>query len=79
MQAQLEKIDRLVKSRILVDLEGMLDHDCKIVEMYYNPDLKRKLNCFHNGILIYHKNRLITRYKYKFGELIDLTFNEKIL
>jgi hypothetical protein len=29
------------------------------------------LNFFSNGVLIYHKNRLITRYKYKLGELIS--------
>lgn len=57
----------------------MIENDCKIVELYYNPDLSiylsylgRKVNGFHNGILIYHKNRLITRYKYKLGNLLNI-------
>jgi len=33
--------------------------------------LDKKLGYFSNGLMIYHKNRLITRYKYKLGELIS--------
>ena len=29
------------------------------------------MNFFSNGLLLYHKNRLITRYKYNLGELIE--------
>ena len=34
-------------------------------------DVERKINFFSNGLLLYHKNRLITRYKYDLGELIE--------
>lgn len=55
-----------------------LEH-CNIVEVYYNHHistlffhLEKKINTFHNGVLIYHKNRLITRYRYPIGELFKL-------
>ena len=55
------------------------------MELYYNPDLsnhlyksEKKVNGFHNGVLLYHKNRLITRYDIKLGETVK-TCERKIL
>lgn len=42
--------------------------------MYYSINAERKSNFFSNGLLIYHKNRLITRFKYPLGELITRKF-----
>ena len=33
------------------------------------------MNYFSNGLLIYHKNRLITRYKHPLGQLISMHFH----
>ena len=41
--------------------------------MYFNPyakDLTRK-PYLHNGILLYHNNRLIERYQYPLGQLLE--------
>jgi hypothetical protein len=40
--------------------------------------LERKISYFSNGLLIYHKNRLITRYKYKLGELLRNQMHKSI-
>lgn len=36
------------------------------------------LNAFLNGILIYHRNRLIKRYEYPFGSLLKYSLLKKI-
>lgn len=51
--------------------------ECKVVELYYNPIMERKSSLFHAGILIYHKNRLICRFKYELGLLFPLKFYKR--
>ncbi len=81
-----DKIDSLVKSERLIDLEPALDFEhCKIIEAYYNKtsssrgrELNRKSTAFHflNGVLFYHKNRLISRYQFDLGEISKLFKNK---
>lgn len=61
--------------------------NCNIIEVYYNKtntararDLNRKTNTtfnFFNGVLFYHKNRLISRYRFQLGE-INKIFKNKL-
>lgn len=60
-----------------MEINSAFEFDLKITEIYYLYDLskyfikiEKKLSFFNNGLLIYHKNRLITRFKYPLGELI---------
>lgn len=48
--------------------------ECKIVELYYDETMDERCDSFHAGILIYHKNRLICRYKYDLGRMFQLKF-----
>jgi hypothetical protein len=80
-----DRIDSLVKSDKIIDLEEALDlSNCKIIEVYYNKssttrarDINRKAtsNGFLNGVLLYQKNRLICRYKFALGEVCRLFRN----
>lgn len=36
-----------------------------------NPDLTQELESFHNGVLLYHKNRLIKRFGLRIGDIFD--------
>lgn len=85
-----EGIDNLVKSEKIIDLEEAMDlPNCNIIEAYYNKsntyrsrDLSRKTASFNflNGVLFYHKHRLISRYKFNLGEVNKLFKNKlKIL
>ena len=79
-----DRIDQLVKSQRIIDLEEALDlEQCNIIEVYYNHsppgstrsrDSKSKTAHFHalNGVLFYHRNRLINRYHFPLGELSKL-------
>ena len=81
-----DKIDNLVKSEKIIDLEQALDlSNCKIIEVYYNKnnnsrarDTNRKVSShsFLNGVLLYQKNRLICRYKFSLGEVSKISKNK---
>lgn len=60
-----------------VELDGIVEFDFKFAEFYYLREfsiifgyVEPKLKFFSNGILLYYKNRLITRYRPDFGEMI---------
>jgi hypothetical protein len=78
----------MVKTEKIIDLEKPLDlSNCNIIEVYYNKvtsngrarDLNRKTSTFNflNGILFYHRNRLISRYKFNLGE-VNRLFRNKV-
>ena len=77
-----DRIDQLVKAHKIIDLEEALDlEQCNIIEVYYSAapstrtrELSRKALTFQtlNGVLLYHKNRLITRHRYPLGEIHKL-------
>jgi hypothetical protein len=77
----LEKIDRQKNAGFVREIDYANEYtelaDCKVVELYYNPNIDRKSNLFHAGILIYHRNRLIFRYKYELGMAFPLKFYRK--
>ena len=59
--------------------------NCNIIEVYYNKsntararDMNRKAanQNFLNGVVFYHKNRLISRYKFNLGETPKLFKNK---
>lgn len=59
--------------------------NCNIIEVYYNKsntararDMNRKAanQNFLNGVVFYHKNRLICRYKFNLGETTKLFKNK---
>jgi hypothetical protein len=59
--------------------------NCNIIEVYYNNsitararDMNRKAanQNFLNGVVFYHKNRLISRYKFNLGETPRLFKNK---
>lgn len=72
-----------MKSDRLLDLEPALDlSHCNIIEAYYNKggsnrsrDVNRKSFHFFNGVLFYHKNRLVSRYKFSLGEINEIFKN----
>lgn len=39
------------------------------MELYFNPNLSATIQSFHNGILFYHKGRLVARHGCPLGEL----------
>jgi|JI6StandDraft_1071083.scaffolds.fasta_scaffold20578_6 hypothetical protein len=77
-QMFLEKIDRQKMAGFVKEIDYANEYtelaECKVVELYYNPNLDRRSNLFHSGVLIYHRNRLIFRYKYELGQLFPLKF-----
>jgi hypothetical protein len=59
--------------------------NCNIIEVYYNKnssgrvrDMNRKSTNpnFLNGVVFYHKNRLVSRYKFDLGETTKLFKNK---
>lgn len=75
-QPFLPLIDRLLSSKKIIEVSKILDFsdECSVVEVYWLPDyssnyegmstISNKVNglgFFLNGILIYHRNRLINR------------------
>ena len=59
--------------------------NCKIIEVYYNKtnssrarDMNRKSTNpnFLNGVVFYHRNRLVSRYKFELGETTQLFKNK---
>lgn len=78
MQGTLDMIDKMCKANLIVELDRLVDFDFKLIELYYLRDLgnfesilvKHQL-FFSNGFLFYYKNRLITRYKPKLGDMIS--------
>ena len=54
-----------------MELEDLLDVNLKMAEMFYLTNKARNCDFVSNGLLIYHKNRLIDRAKPKLGTLLQ--------
>ena len=67
----LEGIDELIKENIIYEIDAALNFEFKIMELYLLPDLSQDLNVFHNGVLLYYRNRLIKRFGLNLGLLLD--------
>jgi hypothetical protein len=78
-QMYLELIDKMVKCKVIYEMDNaFLGIDLiKTLEIYYNPDLTNVTSCFHNGILMYHRNRLITRHGCRLGDLYQKMKNSR--
>ena len=46
------------------------------MELYFNPTLVTSMISFHNGILFYHKGRLVSRHQCPIGELYKKVNNK---
>ena len=54
----------------------MVNLDLRILELYFNPNLKNHTATFHNGVLIYNKNKLVERYGCPLGHIIRVKHSE---
>lgn len=50
---------------------SLKNFDLKLVELMFNSRLNKKIGVFHNGILLYHKNRLVKRFGCDLGDLLN--------
>ena len=67
----LDMIDKMVRNKIIYEMDTCYlgIEQIKTLQLYYNPDLAIQTGCFHNGVLIYHRNRLIRRHGSPLGHL----------
>jgi hypothetical protein len=60
--------DKNISMKIITRIDNALKNfELKSTEMYFNSKINRKLGIFHNGVLIYHKNRLVKRFGCELG------------
>lgn len=65
--------DKNISMKIITRIDNALKNfELKSTEMYFNSKINRKLGIFHNGVLIYHKNRLVKRFGCELGQLLNL-------
>ena len=75
----LEATDKMVKNKCIHEMDNAFlgIDNIKTLELYYNPDLSAQTLSFHNGILIYHRNRLIKRHGCPLGHLYRYTSSNR--
>lgn len=67
-----ENVDRNAWSKFVSTIDGSIkSYDLKLIDLMVNNKLNKKLGLFHNGILMYHKNRLVKRFDCELGELLN--------
>jgi hypothetical protein len=60
--------DKNISMKIITRIDNALKNfELKSTEMYFNSKINRKLGIFYNGVLIYHKNRLVKRFGCELG------------
>lgn len=59
----MENADKNALIKVITPIDNLLAHnDLKYVDLIVNNKLNKKTGVFNNGVLIYHKNRLIKRF-----------------
>ena len=65
--------DKNISMKLITPIDNALKNfELKSTQMYFNTKINRKLGVFHNGVLIYHKNRLVKRFGCELGELLHV-------
>lgn len=68
----LQHVDRAALIKVISSIDSLLvNYDLKSIDLILNNRLNKKIGIFHNGVLIYHKNRLVKRYGCELGTLLN--------
>lgn len=60
----------MVKNKTIYEIDNAeVNIELKIMELYFNPNLLQPTESFHNGVLLYHRGRLVQRYGCRLGEM----------
>lgn len=67
-QICLESFDLMAKNRCIYEIDNsIINIEVKLMELYFNPVLTTSMISFHNGILLYHRGRLVARHACPIG------------
>ena len=56
--------------KLIDTTESLKNFELKSVQLMVNGKVNKKSSTFNNGLLIYHRNRLIKRFDCEFGDLL---------
>lgn len=79
-EENLDGADKNAMIKLITAIDSSLkNYDLKSVDLMFNCRLNKRLGIFHNGVLLYHRNRLIKRFGVEFGDLLnELEFSERV-